>query len=113
MSSAAPSTCSSASAADRRCPASASEASRVPSANAAARRLADGLAAIPGVTLSAPTEANLVFAEMPEAISAGLAADGFSFAAWRGGNMTRLVASFATTEADVDALLAAARTALP
>ncbi len=78
-------------------------------ANAAARRLADGLAAIPGVTLSAPTEANLVFAEMPEAISAGLTADGFSFAAWRGGNLTRLVASFATTEADVDALLAAAR----
>ncbi len=78
-------------------------------ANASARRLADGLAAIPGVTLAAPTEANLVFAEMPEAISAGLTADGFSFAAWRGGNLTRLVASFATTEADVDALLAAAR----
>ena len=78
-------------------------------ANAAANRLADGLAAIPGVTLAAPCEANLVFAELPEAISAGLAVDEFSFAAWRGGNLTRLVTSFATIEADVDALLAAAR----
>ncbi len=78
-------------------------------ANASAKRLADGLAAIPGVTLAAPCEANLVFAEMPEAVVAGLAADGFSFAAWRGGNLTRLVASFATTEADIETLLAAAR----
>ena len=78
-------------------------------ANAAALRLADGLAAIPGVTLAAPSEANLVFAEIPDAVAAGLAADGFSFAQWRGGNLTRLVASFATTAADVDALLAAAR----
>lgn len=78
-------------------------------ANATAKRLADGLAAIPGITLAAPREANLVFAEMPEAISAGLAADGFSFAEWRGGIMTRLVPSFATTDDDVDVLLAAAR----
>ena len=47
--------------------------------------------------------------EIPEAISAGLVADGFAFATWRDGNLTRLVPSFATTEADVDALLAAAR----
>ncbi len=78
-------------------------------ANASARRLADGLASIPGITLAAPCEANLVFAEIPETVSAGLAADGFAFAIWRDGNLTRLVPSFATTDADVDALLAAAR----
>ena len=78
-------------------------------ANSAARRLADGLAAIPGVALAAPCEANLVFAEMPEAILAGLAVDEFEFAAWRGKNLTRLVTSYATIDADVDALLAAAR----
>jgi threonine aldolase len=78
-------------------------------ANAAAARLADGLAEIPGITLAAPCEANLVFAEMPEAVSAALAADGFVFAAWHGGAATRLVPSFATTDAEVDALIAAAR----
>jgi threonine aldolase len=79
------------------------------SANTAARRLAEGLAAIPGITLAAPCEANLVFADIPNAISTGLLADGFLFATWPDGNRTRLVPSFATTEADVDALLTAAR----
>ena len=78
------------------------------SANEAAERLASGLAAIPGIGLAAPCEANLVFAEMPEAISSGLMADGFAFATWRDRNRTRLVPSFATTEAEIDALLAAA-----
>ena len=78
-------------------------------ANTAAERLADGLAAIPGITLAAPREANLVFVEMPEAVSSGLAADGFLFAAWRDGKLTRLVPSFATTDDDVDALVTSAR----
>ncbi len=78
-------------------------------ANASAKRLADGLAAIPGVTLTAPCEANLVFAEMPAAVRAGLAADGFSFATWRDGTTSRLVTSYATTAAEVDAVVGAAR----
>ncbi len=78
-------------------------------ANASAARLSRGLAAISGITLAAPCEANLVFAELPEAVSAGLATDGFSFALRRDRKTARLVTSFATTDAEVDALLAAAR----
>jgi threonine aldolase len=77
-------------------------------ANRRADRLAAGLAELPGVTLAAPCEANLVFANMPEAMSSGLAADGFLFSTWRDGILNRLVPSFATTDAEIDSLLAAA-----
>ena len=80
-------------------------------ANDRARRLADGLAAIPGVRFAAPVDANLLFVDMPEAMLAGLRSDGFLFEPWRGGPTVRLVTSYATTDDDVDALVAAARNA--
>lgn len=80
-------------------------------ANRCARRLADGLAAIPGVSLAYPTQANEVFVRLPEAVIRGLEGAGFAFHRWGGADSTtlRLVAAFNTREGDVDALIAAAR----
>lgn len=79
-------------------------------ANARAARLAEGLAALPGCELLHPVEANEVFARLPEAALAGLEAAGFVFYRWaeEGPGAVRLVASFSTREADVEALLAEA-----
>ena len=83
-------------------------------ANRAAARLANGLRTLPGVTVVQPVEANEIFVVLPDALAAGLAAEGFGFHGWEApqgvaGPVMRLVASYATTDADVDALLAAAR----
>ena len=77
-------------------------------ANAMARRLAAGLGAVPGVALLAPVDANLVFVDMPEALIAALQAEDYALEARGGATRVRLVPSHATTEADVDALIAAA-----
>jgi threonine aldolase len=76
-------------------------------ANAMARRLAEGLAAIPGVRLAHPVEANEIFVDLPEAAIRGLAADGFQFYRWLGEDKPRLrlVAAFSTREADVAAFV--------
>ena len=80
-------------------------------ANAMARRLADGLTAVPGARLHHPVEANEIFVSLPEPAIAGLEADGFLFYHWPGDDPTllRLVTSFTTLEADVDALVTRAR----
>lgn len=80
-------------------------------ANAMAARLGAGLAAIPGVTLCHPVEANEIFARMPEAMIAGLLGQGFVFYRWgpEARCEIRLVTSFETDPANVDAFLAAAR----
>ena len=80
-------------------------------ANAMARRLSEGLAALPGVSLLYPVEANMIFAKLPQALIAGLRAEGFRFYDWgpEGGNEVRLVTAFCTTEAEVEAFLATAR----
>lgn len=73
-------------------------------ANALARRLGDGLAALPGVTLAGPVEANGVFAWMPKLVAARLREHGAKFYDWAQEPervMVRLVVSFATPEADV------------
>jgi threonine aldolase len=79
-------------------------------ANRMAARLGAGLAALPDARLRHPVEANEVFVELPERTIAALEADGFGFYRWGGARASclRLVASFATRAADVDALLAAA-----
>ena len=77
-------------------------------ANAMARRLAAGLDDVPGIALCAPVDANLVFVDMPEALIAALQGEGFALEARGGATQVRLVASYATTEADIDALIAAA-----
>jgi threonine aldolase len=82
-------------------------------ANAMAARLAQGLAATPGVTIAHPVEANEVFAVLPDAMIAGLRGAGFVFYSWPGtqgqGAMVRLVPAFDTPSASVDAFLAEAR----
>jgi threonine aldolase len=79
-------------------------------ANAAAARLADGLAALPGVRLRHPVEANELFVEMPEAMIVGLAAAGAQFHRWQGAASTciRLVTAWNTPDSDVSTFLTAA-----
>ncbi len=85
-------------------------------ANRAAARLAEGLAALDGARLVHPVEANEVFTALPEPVVEALEGNGFGFYRMGGGPddgsdggvVIRLVASFNTTDADVDAFLAAA-----
>lgn len=88
-------------------------------ADAMADRLADGLAASPNARLAWRPEANEVFVFMTEPVAAALEAAGARFHDWStaalgpedaprpGEKLWRLVASFATTPAEVDAFLAA------
>ncbi len=78
-------------------------------ANAMARRLAEGLAALPGVALRHPVEANMLFPRLPAPVIEGLRAEGFRFYDWGEDNGIRLVTAFGTTEAEVEGFLAAAR----
>ncbi|MEQ1804343.1 MAG: beta-eliminating lyase-related protein [Burkholderiaceae bacterium] len=82
-------------------------------ANRAARRMADGLAALPGVALIHPSEGNEVFAAMPEALSDALAACGCKFQRnWRlHPQHHRFVCSWATADAEVDRMLEVCRAA--
>ena len=79
-------------------------------ANAMAQRLSAGLAAIPGVELMHPVEANEIFPRVPEPIIVGLAAQGCGFHRWGGSASTvlRLVTAFNTTEDEVDGFVSAA-----
>ena len=78
-------------------------------ANAMADRLAAGLAAAEGVELTHPVEANIVFADLPRAGAERLEAAGSRLDAdWVGDTARcRFVCPWSTTEAEVDALLAA------
>jgi threonine aldolase len=77
-------------------------------ANALASRLGRELAAIPGVSLMAPVDANLVFVAMAEPAIDALAAAQVRFARRRGG-VIRLVARFDGTQGEVDQLIALVR----
>lgn len=77
-------------------------------ANRMAQRLADGLSALPGAALAHPVDANEVFVSLPEPVIAGLEAAGFGFYRWDG-SVVRLVTAWSTQEADVDALVEAAK----
>jgi threonine aldolase len=77
-----------------------------------ARRLADGLAALPGARLAYEVEANEIFVRLPERAISGLEEKGFRFYRWsedEGGALLRLVCAFDTEAAHVDAFLATAR----
>lgn len=88
-------------------------------ANAMAARLATALAALPGVRLPWPTQANEVFAVVPAALDArwreaGIACAGWSsrglpegFAIAADQRFLRLVTSYATTPEQIDAVIAA------
>jgi threonine aldolase len=79
-------------------------------ANAMAGRVRAGLERVPGARFPHPTELNFVLAALPRPVWDGLVADGYSFS--RRGlpaeGIVRIACAFDTTEADVDALLAAA-----
>jgi threonine aldolase len=81
-------------------------------ANAMARRLADGLSALAGLTLTQPVEANAVFAIVPKDAVAELERGG-AFYVWdERRTEIRLVCAFDTTPGDVDGFVANARRVL-
>jgi threonine aldolase len=77
-------------------------------ANRAAARLAEGLTSIAGVSLAHPVDGNEVFARLDPAVAGRLQAAGAGFYAWPDGS-ARFVASWCTTDAEINALLDAAR----
>ena len=75
-------------------------------ANAMARRLGAGASALPGVELVHPVQANAVFARIPPEVTTALQAE-FPFYVWDASTgVVRWMASFDTTEADVDGFVA-------
>jgi threonine aldolase len=82
-------------------------------ANAMGARLAQGIAALPGAALTHPAEANMIFANWQPGGHARAQAAGAVYYDLRpladGRETARLVASWSTTEADVDAFLTALR----
>ena len=79
-------------------------------ANAMAARLRAGVEGLDGVRVTQPTQSNAVFAELEPAVADRVRAR-FRFYDWRAGEV-RWMCSFDTTEADVDAFVAALREAL-
>jgi threonine aldolase len=78
-------------------------------ANAMARRLAAGAAAIPGVDIVHPVQANAVFARLDPKHIAALQADWF-FHLWdEQTSVVRWMTAFDTTESDVDTFITAIR----
>jgi threonine aldolase len=74
-------------------------------ANAMAARLRSGLESIPGLEFALPTEANAVFAVLPND-AADRIREKFRFYDWdRAAGVVRWMTSFDTTEADVDAMV--------
>ena len=75
-------------------------------ANAMARRLSDGIVAIPGLSLMFPTQANGVFACLPQAVQEGLHARGWHFYTFIGAGGCRFMCAWDTSPERVEALLA-------
>ncbi|QDT72316.1 threonine aldolase family protein [Lacipirellula limnantheis] len=73
--------------------------------NAMAARLAAGLSATPGVDLLHPPDANAVFASLPAAVHQRLNQRGWRYYTFIGLGSARFMCSWATTTAEVDALL--------
>jgi len=74
-------------------------------ANTCASKLAAELQAIPQVRLVHPTEANAVFAQLPERCITKLRAKGWVFYTFIGSGHCRFMCSWATTDADISALV--------
>jgi threonine aldolase len=79
--------------------------------NAMAARLADGLKDMAGVKLLHPIDANAVFALLPEKVHRHLAERGWRYYTFIGQGSARFMCSWATTVAEVDALLGDVRAA--
>jgi threonine aldolase len=82
-------------------------------ANEAAQRIAAGIAALPGVEIVRPVDANVLFVRLDPGIENRLRADGFLFYDWSlfGPGVVRMVTGFDTTRADTDSLVEAIRAA--
>jgi len=78
---------------------------RAQHANAMAQRLGHGMAAIDGVSLLYPVEANGVFVNMPAASEAGLRALGWRFYSFIGSGGARFMCAWDTSADSVDHLL--------
>ena len=80
-------------------------------ANAAAQRLARGLAAVPGVALAYPCQANEVFIEVDEPLARAIEGAGVGVHRWNAAApaVMRLVCAFDTPDADVDRFVAMVR----
>ncbi len=76
-------------------------------ANAMAGRLADGIRELPGVTITQRVEANAVFAILDAATHAKFAKHADFYVWSESTNEARLMTSWATTEAEIDAFLEA------
>jgi threonine aldolase len=76
-------------------------------ANTAARELSERLCAIDGVDSAQPCNGNEVFLRLDPAVSARLQDAGAGFYGWPDGS-ARFVASWRTTQADIDAVVKAA-----
>jgi threonine aldolase len=74
-------------------------------ANAAAARLEAGMRAVPGVEVLGTRQANAVFARLPEPVAAGLRRRGWVFYDFIGSGGCRFMCSWATTDADIAAVL--------
>jgi threonine aldolase len=77
-----------------------------------AQRLARGLEVLPGVRLLHATDVNAVFASLPPRCHEQLAAKGWHYYTFISPGGARFMCSWATTEQDVDALLADVRLAI-
>lgn len=74
-------------------------------ANRCAARLADQLSGLPGVELIAPCQANSVFIRLPPKVCESLLTRGWKFYTFIGAGGARLMCSWDTTDADVEALV--------
>ncbi|MGE0591559.1 MAG: low specificity L-threonine aldolase [Vicinamibacterales bacterium] len=74
-------------------------------ANAMAARLAAGAAALPGVALAAPVQANGVFLDLSDTVASALRARGWVFYNFIGERGHRFMCAWDTSEAVVEALL--------
>jgi len=81
-------------------------------ANAAAARLEAGFRAIPGIEVLGQRDANALFARLAPPIAAHLRARGWRFYDFIGSGGHRFMCSWATTDAEVDAIVADARAAV-
>jgi threonine aldolase len=75
-------------------------------ANAMARRLAESIAALPGVRLIAPVQANGVFVDVPAHALEAVRARGWRFYAFVGATGVRLMCAWDTPVQVVDAFAA-------
>lgn len=77
-------------------------------ANASGRRLAEGLANLPDCELAHPCDGNEVFIRLSPEVTERLQAAGAGFYAWPDGS-ARFVASWCTSDAEIDAVVKAAK----